>query len=147
MTCSAWSTPADPQPSTHAIASALLTMLETRRALESLEVLQLRAGDVVVEWRRSDLRNDDELDPERLRLVASITYYGTVYFQGGGGHRARVDRLELVHRAGDDSDDAQKARGHAEAEARRHADVIRRSDALNSVKVSQLRRGRACPNG
>jgi hypothetical protein len=26
---SAWSTPADPQPSTHAIASALLTMLET----------------------------------------------------------------------------------------------------------------------
>lgn len=137
---SAWSTPADPQPSTHAIASALLTMLETRRALESLEVLQLRAGDVVVEWRRSDLRNDDELDPKRLRLVASITDDGTVYFQGGGGHRARVDRLELVHRAGDDSDDAQKARGHAEAEARRHADVIRRSDALNSVKVSQLRR-------
>jgi hypothetical protein len=93
-----------------------------------------------VEWRRSDLRNDDELDPERLRLVASIADDGTVYFQGGGGHRARVDRLELVHRADDVSDDAQKARGHAETEARRHADVIRRSDALNSVKVSRLRR-------
>ena len=115
-------------------------MLETRRALEWLEALQLRAGDVVVEWRRSDLRNDDELDPKRLRLVASITADGTVYFQGGGGHRARVDRLELVHRADEDSDDAQKARGHAEAEARHHADVIRRSDALNSVKVSRLRR-------
>jgi hypothetical protein len=96
---SAWSTPADPQPSTHAIASALLTMLETRRALEWLEALQLRADDVVVEWRRSDLRNDDELDPKRLRLVASIADDGTVYFQGGGGHRARVDRLESIAEA------------------------------------------------
>ena len=59
-------------------------MLETRRALQWLEALQLRAGDVVVESRRSDLRNDDELDPKRLRLVASITDDGTVYFQGGG---------------------------------------------------------------
>ena len=137
---SAWSTPADPQPSTHAIASALLTMLEKRRALECLEALQLRAGNVVVEWRRSDLRNNDELDPQRLRLVASIADDGTVYFQGGGGRRARVDRLDLVHRADDDSDDAQKARGHAKAEARHHTDVVRRSDALNSVKVSRLRK-------
>jgi hypothetical protein len=136
---SAWSIPADPQPSTHAIASALLTMLEKRRALECLEALQLRAGDVVVEWRRSDLRNDDKLDPQRLRLVASIADDGTVYFRGGGGRRARVDRLDLVHRADDDSDDAQKARGHAEAEARHHAGVVRRSDALNSVKVGRLR--------
>jgi hypothetical protein len=135
---SAWSIPADPQPSTHAIASALLTMLEKRRALECLTALQLRAGDVVVEWRQSDLRND-ELDPERLRLVASIADDGTVYFQGGGGRRARVDRLDLVHRADDDSDDAQKTRSYAEAEARHHADVVRRSDALNSVKVSRLR--------
>jgi hypothetical protein len=136
---SAWSIPADPQPSTHTIASALLTMLEKRRALECLEALQLRAGDVVVEWRRSDLRNDDKLDPQRLRLVASIADDGTVYFRGGGGRRARVDRLDLVHRADDDSDDAQKARGHAEAEARHHAGVVRRSDALNSVKVGRLR--------
>jgi hypothetical protein len=136
---SVWSTPADPQPSTHAIASALLTMLETRRALECLEALQLRAGDVVVEWRRSDVRNDDERDPQRLRLVASIADDGTVYFQGGGGRRARVDRLDLVHRADDDSDDAQQARGHADAEARHHSDAVRQSDALNSVKVSRLR--------
>jgi hypothetical protein len=64
-----------------------------------LEAIQLRAGDVVVEWRRSDLRNDDELDPKRLRLVASIADAGTVYFQGGGGHRARVDRLESIAEA------------------------------------------------
>jgi len=70
-------------------------MLEKRRALECLEALQLRAGDVVVEWRRSDLRKDDELDPQRLRLVASIADDGTVCFQGGGGRRARVDRLDL----------------------------------------------------
>jgi Domain of unknown function (DUF4263) len=137
---SAWTTPEDPQPSTHAIASALLTMLETRRALECLEVLQLRAGDIVVEWRRSDRRTDDEVDPQRLRLVASIADDGTVYFQSGGGRRARVHRLNVVHRADDDSDEAQKAHDHAQAEARRHADVVRRTGALNSVKVNRLRR-------
>ncbi len=50
----AWARPEDPPATTRAIASALLTLLETRRALESLEALELQAGDIVVEWHHSD---------------------------------------------------------------------------------------------
>lgn len=137
---SAWSTPDDPQPSTHAITSALIAVLETRRALECLEALQLCTGDVVVEWRRLDLRDDDEIDPQRLRMVTSIGDDGTVYFQGGGGRRARVHRLDVVHRADEDSDAARKARGHATTEAAHHAAAVRSASALNTVKVNRLRR-------
>lgn len=134
----AWSTEGVSRPSTHATASALLTLLETRRALAWLDDLQLRTGDLVVEWQRQDARGEDEPDPQRLRLVASISDEGTVYFQGGGGRRARVDRLELLYRAEDESPEARKARHHAVAEAKRRTKAIRLSDSLSSVKISRL---------
>jgi hypothetical protein len=127
---SAWSTPEDPQPSTHAIASALIAMLETRRALEHLEATQLRAGDVVVEWWRSDLRAEDETDPQRLRLVASIGDDGTVHFQGGEGRRGRVHRLDLVHRGDEDSE---VAPSHATM-PRRGSTSLRHSPLHRSAK-------------
>jgi hypothetical protein len=136
----AWSKEGDPEPLTHATASALLTLLETRRALECLEALKLRAGDLVRERSRSNLRSAKELDPQRLRLVASINDEGTVYFQGGGGRRARIHRLDVIHRVDDASVEAQKARGLAQAEARRHSEAVRRSESLSSVKVARLSR-------
>jgi len=138
----AWSKRADPPPSTHAVASALLSLRVARRALEYLQQLRLATGDVVMEWRRSDLRPDQELDPQRLRLVASIANDGTVYFQGGAGRRAAIHRLDLIYRADDQSADAERARGIAANEARRHGEATRSTDALNVVKVSRLDRWR-----
>jgi hypothetical protein len=71
-------------------------------------------------------------------LVRSIGDDGTVYFQGGAGRRARVHRLDRIHRASDNSDEAIKARCHALAEAQRHADTIRRTRTLSTVKVNRL---------
>ncbi|MBV9144186.1 MAG: DUF4263 domain-containing protein [Pseudonocardiales bacterium] len=79
------------------------------------------------------------MDQQRLRLVASISDEGVVYFQGGGGRRADVHRLELLYRAEDESPEARKARYHAQAEARRHAEALRPGKALNAVKVDRLR--------
>ena len=136
----AWATRADLAPSTHAVASALLTLRITRRAMECLQALHPRTGDLVTEWRRSDLRPDQEMDPQRFRLIASISDDGTVHFQGGAGRRAGVHRIELIYRADDQSAEAIRARGIAENDARRHSEASRRSEALNSVKVGRLTR-------
>ncbi len=77
-------------------------------------------------------------DPQRLRLVSSISDDGVVYFQGGGGRRARVHRLDRIQRADDDSDEAINARDLVAAEARLHAAIVRQATGLTAVKANRL---------
>lgn len=81
-------------------ASAWITVLHARRAVEALKLLSLTPGDVVQVGG----------DPEGLEIVHSFSEDGRINFQGGGGAKARPHRVSLVARAVDESGPAKAAR-------------------------------------
>jgi hypothetical protein len=133
-----WAKPREPRPDTALMASALIRLREARRTLQWLCMIKPCRGDVVVEFRRSDMRDDGDQDPDRQRLVASVGEDGVVHFAGGGGHRARVTRLEMRYRVGDASPQAEKARLHAAKAAAERRAAGRYSSAMNGAKFHRL---------
>lgn len=80
-----WQMPSDPSPQTHAVAHAVIDLLEARRELEALEAFKPARGDIAYEWSWWKDRPPGEVDEDRLRVISSVTGDGTVYFSGGGG--------------------------------------------------------------
>lgn len=100
---SGWKKASDPRPQTHAVAHAVIDLLEVRRELEALKAFKPAKGDIAYEWSWWKDRTPGEVDEDRLRLISSIGDDGIVYFSGGGGWRARASRIEILFRAGDDA--------------------------------------------
>lgn len=134
-----WHTASDPRPQTHAVAHAVIDLLEARRELEALEAFKPATGDIAYEWSWWKDRPPGEVDEDRLRVISSIGDDGVVYFSGGGGRRARASRIEVLFRSGDESPNATEARKMAEAGALEHFESLGASREMSAVKARKLR--------
>jgi hypothetical protein len=133
----AWARRGDPEPTTRRLASAVSALRRTRRTLEALEAAKPSAGDIVVEYGYRE-PHDATVDPERYRIVSSIGADGMVYFLGGSGQRARIERVDVAYRAGDTSPSAAAAGKAAETRARDRRAAEDRGDTFSAVKFQQL---------
>jgi hypothetical protein len=90
-----------PSPDSYQEASAWIEVLSARRAIDALQRLELRQGDVV------QLAGDEGA----FAVVSSIGSDGTVFF--AHGRRLPAHRLEMVARTSDQSELAKRAREQA----------------------------------
>jgi hypothetical protein len=124
-----WTRRGDPKPSTYSVAYALIEILDARRSLDHLRLEKPRAGDLAFLPLRSDRRKPQvSVATDRLRMISSIGDDGTVYFTGGGGAQAPIRAVEILHRAGDRSVEAVKARDAVSSRASRQADGLQTTE-------------------
>lgn len=134
-----WAKRGDPKPNTYAIAHALIEILDARRSLEHLLAERPCTGDVVYLPLLSDRRKGKKsIAPDRLHVVSSIGKDGTVYFTGGGGARAPIRAVEVLHRVDDQSDEANKARCLGTEAAKRRTDGLQSVGTISAAKVQLL---------
>ena len=92
-------------------ASAWISFLYLKRRIEHLRKLRLKKGDIV----------SHGLIMDRLEEVSSIGDDGAVYFTGGRGARAWPDRLKVVARSENTSEEGERARRIAKNRAAQRA--------------------------
>jgi Shedu protein SduA, C-terminal len=141
-----WRKSSDPKPQTHAMAHAVIDLLEARRELEAISALKPARGDIVYGWSWWKDRRSNEVDQDRYRLISSVSDDGTVHFVGGGGRRARASQIEILFRADDKDPKAVAARRAAEAAALDHFECLGVSREMSAIKAKKLQRWAVSPS-